>query len=163
MPVNPDAGLVVLRVGGAEFGLSILSVREVLPGAAMSRVPFAPRDVCGVFSLRGEIVPVIDLGLRLFGRAAERPGALVVVGPRGAAEPVALLVDAVPGLVDGRAAVRDAPAEAEASLPAGWVSAVVVPEPGRPITVLDVVSLLAGPRPDPPPGGTHPPPGAEHG
>jgi chemotaxis signal transduction protein len=43
------------------FGLSIEFVTEVLPGQPLTRVPRGHRDLLGVLSLRGEILPVISI------------------------------------------------------------------------------------------------------
>ena len=40
-------------------------VQEVLRYHPMTRVPLAPREVCGLINLRGQIVTVIDLRRRL--------------------------------------------------------------------------------------------------
>jgi purine-binding chemotaxis protein CheW len=157
-----DTALVVLTLGPAEFALPIRSVREVLRAPVISRVPFAPPAVCGVFGLRGEVIPVIDLGERLFGQPARRPGSVVVVRAEGMAESAALLVDSVPGLIDaGQAEVYDTPAEAEATLPAGWAVAVVVPEPGRLVTLLDLLQVLGAPQTAPSSEGSRTHPAAE--
>jgi purine-binding chemotaxis protein CheW len=54
-------------VGGAEYGVPILRVRELVGSLAITRVPSAPAFVRGVANLRGRVVPVVDLSLR-FGR-----------------------------------------------------------------------------------------------
>jgi purine-binding chemotaxis protein CheW len=54
-------------VAGTTFGIPIVRVKEVLPYEAETKVPGAPAAVRGVIDLRGEAVPVFDLGIR-FGR-----------------------------------------------------------------------------------------------
>jgi len=60
-----EAKVVVFRVGKEEYAVSISAVQEVGPWAQPTPVPEAPPMVEGVINLRGEIIPVIDLG-RLF-------------------------------------------------------------------------------------------------
>ena len=43
------------------FGVSVDKVQEVLRSQPMTSVPLAPREVCGLINLRGQIVTVIDL------------------------------------------------------------------------------------------------------
>ena len=50
---------------GQELALPIGDVRETLPVQPITRVFLTPPCLAGVFSLRGEIVPVIDLGVLL--------------------------------------------------------------------------------------------------
>jgi purine-binding chemotaxis protein CheW len=57
--------LVCFRMGGEEFALSIMRVREIVRPLRIVRVPRAPSFVEGVVNLRGAILPVIDLRARL--------------------------------------------------------------------------------------------------
>lgn len=50
---------------GQELALPIGDVRETLPIQPVTRVFLTPPCLAGVFSLRGEIVPVIDLAVLL--------------------------------------------------------------------------------------------------
>lgn len=147
--MSSEESLVAVRLGTAEFGLPITRVREVLAPPPITRVPFAPPEVCGVTSVRGTVLPVLDLGLRLFGHAAQRPGLLVVVWGGEELGLVGVLVDGVSGLVEAPPETLEPPPEAEATLPPGLVLGVVAPEPGRLVTVLDLEPVLAtGESPD---------------
>jgi purine-binding chemotaxis protein CheW len=57
--------LVCFELRGQELALPIGDVRETLPVQPVTRVFLTPACLAGVFSLRGEIVPVIDLGVLL--------------------------------------------------------------------------------------------------
>lgn len=57
--------LVCFELRGQELALPIGDVRETLPVQPVTRVFLTPPSLAGVFSLRGEIVPVIDLGVLL--------------------------------------------------------------------------------------------------
>jgi purine-binding chemotaxis protein CheW len=61
----PELQLVCFRMGGEEFALSIMRVREIVRPLRIVRVPRAPSFVEGVVNLRGAILPVIDLRARL--------------------------------------------------------------------------------------------------
>lgn len=87
------------RVGGEEYATDILRVQEIKCWDGVTRVPHTPPYLLGVINLRGSIVPVIDLRLRLVrGPAAFEPTTAVVVvqvsGARGR-RTVGLVVDAV--------------------------------------------------------------------
>jgi purine-binding chemotaxis protein CheW len=58
--------LVCFELRGQELAFPIAHVRETLPIQPITRVPLTPGCLAGVFSLRGDIVPAIDLGI-LFG------------------------------------------------------------------------------------------------
>jgi purine-binding chemotaxis protein CheW len=55
-------------VAGEEYAASILRVREVSEHRQITRVPGMPPWIRGVITLRGEVVPVVDLAAR-FGLA----------------------------------------------------------------------------------------------
>ncbi|MCC5667658.1 chemotaxis protein CheW [Nostoc sp. CHAB 5784] len=50
---------------GVYFGIDVQHVQEVIRPQAMTRVPLAPPDICGLINLRGQIITVIDLQRRL--------------------------------------------------------------------------------------------------
>lgn len=49
----------------AEYALEIARVREVLDLATLTKIPRMPDFLSGVINLRGQVVPVLDLGQRL--------------------------------------------------------------------------------------------------
>ena len=57
--------LVCFELRGQELALPIDDVRETVPMQPITRVFLTPPCLAGVFSLRGEIVPAIDLGVLL--------------------------------------------------------------------------------------------------
>jgi purine-binding chemotaxis protein CheW len=48
-----------------DFAVEIFKVREVLDVAILTKIPRMPSYLCGVINLRGNVVPVVDLGLKL--------------------------------------------------------------------------------------------------
>ena len=56
---------MVFRLSGELYGVSIEQIREIIPFQAITRVPHTPDYVVGVTNLRGRVIPVIDLRLRL--------------------------------------------------------------------------------------------------
>jgi purine-binding chemotaxis protein CheW len=58
---------VLFRVGPEEYGLPIARVSSIIRYETVTPVPRAPRAVQGVIDLRGRVIPVVDLGRRLFG------------------------------------------------------------------------------------------------
>lgn len=64
-PAAAELQLVCFKMGGEEFALGIMRVREIVRPLKVVRVPRAPSFVEGVVNLRGAILPVIDLRKRL--------------------------------------------------------------------------------------------------
>ncbi len=56
--------MVVFRLAGEQFGVSISQVQEITKLSKITKVPRAPRYVEGVVNLRGDVIPVIDLRKR---------------------------------------------------------------------------------------------------
>ncbi|MFZ5827196.1 MAG: chemotaxis protein CheW [Bacillota bacterium] len=59
-----DQQMVVFAVGRQEYAVPITVVKEVQAWTMPTPVPEAPPIVEGVIDLRGEIIPVVDLGRR---------------------------------------------------------------------------------------------------
>lgn len=57
--------LVVFQLGEERYGADISVVREVCGLQRVTRVPRTPPYLSGVTNLRGRVIPVIDLRLRL--------------------------------------------------------------------------------------------------
>ena len=60
------------RLIDEDYAASIMDIREILTIRSLTEVPRAPREVLGVVSKRGVVLPVIDLATSLGLRAAER-------------------------------------------------------------------------------------------
>jgi purine-binding chemotaxis protein CheW len=55
---------LVFSLGDEAYAIGLRHVREVLEMAPLTPVPGAPTAVRGVMNLRGQVVPVVDLGRR---------------------------------------------------------------------------------------------------
>src|SRR5574341_185426 len=51
-------------MGGADYAVGILQVKEILQFESITRVPSVPASVRGVINLRGSVVPVVDLSVK---------------------------------------------------------------------------------------------------
>ena len=71
--LDDDEQVVIFRLAKEEFGAPIASVQEIVRvPEQLIRVPKAPSFVEGVINLRGTVLPVIDLRLRLGLKQVER-------------------------------------------------------------------------------------------
>jgi purine-binding chemotaxis protein CheW len=71
--LDDDEQVVIFRLDKEEFGAPIASVQEIVRvPEQLIRVPKAPSFVEGVINLRGTVLPVIDLRLRLGLKQVER-------------------------------------------------------------------------------------------
>lgn len=65
-------GLLLFRLGDEMYAVGIESVREIVNGFSVTRIPCVPTHVLGVINVRGEIVSVIDLAAVLNPESAGR-------------------------------------------------------------------------------------------
>jgi len=83
------------RVADEEYGVSLLEIREIIKPREITEVPRMPPFVVGVLSLRGTIIPVFDLRLRLGLPVSGSTGGQRIVIARKGEGSCGLLVDEV--------------------------------------------------------------------
>lgn len=86
-------------LGNRSYAMPVSAVREILRFTALTTVPMTPDFVRGVIHVRGAVLPIMDLSLRL-GLPATVPGkrtcaVLLDVFEGGQAVSIAVLVDVV--------------------------------------------------------------------
>ena len=87
--------LIVFEVGREEFALPIEEVREVVKTPHIARIPQVPPHIRGVANVRGNVVAVVDLGIKMSLVPEERdPEHLMVI--KSELYQVALGIDKVP-------------------------------------------------------------------
>jgi len=86
---------VTATVSGQCFGLPILRVQDVFVPERLTRVPLAPPEIAGVLNLRGRIVTMFDMRLRLALDGATAPQRPMAIGVEANGESYGLLVDSV--------------------------------------------------------------------
>jgi purine-binding chemotaxis protein CheW len=62
---------LIFDLGDSQYGIDASLVKEIFPLPELAPVPEAPTDIIGILNLRGEVLPVMHLGLRL-GRSVVR-------------------------------------------------------------------------------------------
>jgi purine-binding chemotaxis protein CheW len=56
---------LTFRIAHENYGLELSQTREIIEYSGITEVPLMPSFLRGVINLRGEVVPVIDLAVRL--------------------------------------------------------------------------------------------------
>jgi purine-binding chemotaxis protein CheW len=74
-----ESRLLLFAVAGKLFGCDIAAVREIVPIRSATRLPGAPEFVRGLINLRGSIVTVVDLAVRLGTGSAREDGSIILV------------------------------------------------------------------------------------
>ena len=57
--------LVSFKIASEEYGVDIINVQEINKITLITKIPNAPEYVEGVINLRGRVIPIIDLRIRL--------------------------------------------------------------------------------------------------
>ncbi|MEP3439229.1 MAG: chemotaxis protein CheW [Hoeflea sp.] len=91
--------LIAFTIGEQEFCVEVMAVREIRGWTPATPLPHSPDYVCGMINLRGVVLPVMDMSLRL-GMAATVPSPRhVIIVIHVAGQLIGLLVDAVSDIV----------------------------------------------------------------
>lgn len=144
----PTLPLVTFALAGELYALPVQRVREVVRADGISRVPQAPEHVRGVKSVRGRVLPVLEVRTRLALPALEPTPAARVLIVEGRGRLLGLLVDEVHKVtLVPTAAVTEPPPEVRSRL-SRHVTAVVQLTP-RVALLLDVDALLLLPEVSP--------------
>jgi purine-binding chemotaxis protein CheW len=57
--------LLLFQLSGGQYAIEVMQVREIFPPQLLTPVPRTPDFVVGVFSARGRLISVIDMGIIL--------------------------------------------------------------------------------------------------
>ena len=90
---------LTFRLGAEEYGIDILKVQEIRSYEVPTRIANAPQFVKGVVNLRGVIVPIVDLRLKLGCETAEYNSFTVVIVLNLGARVVGMVVDGVSDVI----------------------------------------------------------------
>lgn len=149
--------LVVFQLGQELYGAEINAVREVVPASEyrITPVPRTPRFLQGVTNLRGKVIPVIDLRLRLGlpggGTATSATRIAVVEGDLGT---VGMTVDAVSEVLRVPARAIEPPSPVIANIDTDFIRGVAR-SGERLVILLDLGRVLARTERAPVEGGRH--------
>ncbi|MFC3677012.1 chemotaxis protein CheW [Ferrovibrio xuzhouensis] len=86
---------LTFMVDGQDYGIDLLSVTEIRGWTAERPLPNSPSHVRGVINLRGLVIPIYDLRIRLGAPAVPPTVSNVVIVVQAAAGDFGLLVDSV--------------------------------------------------------------------
>jgi purine-binding chemotaxis protein CheW len=72
---------VIFYLADKKFGVNINQTKEILSKTKMTFVPDSPEFISGIINLRGSVVPVVDLKLRLKikGEKKNKEGKIIIV------------------------------------------------------------------------------------
>lgn len=99
-PAAPSSGVLSFQLGDETYAVDVRRVREIRRYEKPTRIAGARADVLGLIDLRGTVVPVIDLRLRLHAGSADCSATTSVVVLEVGSQLVGAVVDLVSDVVD---------------------------------------------------------------
>ncbi len=131
-----------LRSGRNEsFGINVFKVREVMRAPEITRAPEMPSAVEGMVSLRGVLVPVVDIAKYAGIETGKKPEILIVTEYNGHTQ--GFLVEAVDIILRLDWSAMKVPPEMLTAKMGGLVTAVTELADGRLVMLLDVEKILS--------------------
>jgi purine-binding chemotaxis protein CheW len=136
---------LTFKLGGEEYGIDILRVQEIRSYEQPTRIANAPAYLKGVVNLRGVIVPIVDLRVRLGCTQAEYNHFTVVIVLNVKGRVVGAVVDSVSDVLELPAeAIRPAPPMASNGADNGYLTGIgSVGE--RMLILMDIETLMSSP------------------
>ena len=141
---------LTFRLGEEEYGIDILRVQEIRSYEQPTRIANAPSFIKGVVNLRGVIVPIIDLRLKLGCGSAEYNGFTVVIVLNVRGRVVGAVVDSVSDVLElGKDHIKPAP-ELSAQIDAHYITGIGAVKSGsgeneseRMLILMDIEALMS--------------------
>lgn len=124
-------------LNGEEYAIDILRVQEIKGYSAITPIPNTPPHLRGVMNLRGNVVPVIDLRLRLGMEPAPYGQFTVIVLVMIGTRVHGMIVDAVSDVLHLAPAAIEPPPDLGASVDTSFINGMAKPA-GRLIILLNV-------------------------
>jgi purine-binding chemotaxis protein CheW len=139
------AELIAFNIGSQEFCISTTSVREIRGWTPATPLPHAPAFVLGVVNLRGVVLPIVDLAVRLGFPPTEPTARHAIIVAEFGRQVAGLLVDGVSDIFTaGEEQIQPTP-DIAAETAKLYVRGVI-PMDGRLIAVIDIANLLPSPE-----------------
>jgi purine-binding chemotaxis protein CheW len=139
---EPTTRWLRMRCDEQHYALELLKVQEVVLPGALLPLRGAARHMLGVMNLRGQVVPVIDLGLYLGRRAIEPDASTRIVVLEEQGEILGLRVSAVEDVTNLTEQQIEPPDNARVGRIANHLFRGVARLHGRAVILLDASQLL---------------------
>ena len=133
---------LTFTVGGEEYGVDIMTVREIKGWTETTRLPNSQEFMRGVMNLRGLIIPIFDLRSRFHMGVTEATAKHVVIILAIGERNIGILVDTVSDILDASVEqIKPAPTSGDTQVDADYISGLISIEE-RMVVLLDVEHLF---------------------
>ena len=139
---GPREEFLSFRLGGEEYGVDILKVQEIRSYDTVTRLPEAPDYIKGVINLRGTIVPVVDMRLKLKLGRAEFDKQTVMIILNVSDKVIGMVVDGVSDVITLAASQIRPPPEFNGDLDTTYITGLGAVE-DRMLILVDIERLMS--------------------
>lgn len=142
---NRELQLVTFQLGNEQYGIDIMEVEGIVKVEDVRPIPNSPGYVEGIFNLRGEIIPVINLHKRFHLRRPELSeedrllSGFVIINIDGMH--LAVIIDKVSRVMTVQTAQIQSPPEMLSGIGAEYIQGVIHREEGY-LIILDIRRLF---------------------
>ena len=140
---SSDRQLVIFKIAGEEFGVDINEVKEIIRWEDVTRIPNTESYIKGVINLRGSIVVVNDLAMKLGlpSKNVDDDTRILVVEVNDST--VGMVVDSATEVlhIEGEK-VQDAPEMITSGIDQNYIDGVGVLDEKRLLTLLDLSKVM---------------------
>jgi purine-binding chemotaxis protein CheW len=136
------AEYLTFRLGAEEYGIDILRVQEIRSYEEPTRIANAPAFIKGVVNLRGVIVPVVDLRVKLNCSSVEYNDFTVVIVLNVHGRVVGAVVDSVSDVLELSPADINAAPEMNSSIDTTFITGIASTAE-RMLILMDIEALMS--------------------
>ena len=133
---------LTFRLGAEEYGIDILKVQEIRSYEQPTRIANAPAFVKGVVNLRGVIVPIVDLRLKLACDSAEYNDFTVVIVLNVKGRVVGAVVDSVSDVLELAAGTIKPAPEMNSAVDTSFITGIGSIQ-DRMLILMDIEALMS--------------------
>jgi purine-binding chemotaxis protein CheW len=136
------AEFLTFRLGAEEYGIDILRVQEIRSYEEPTRIANAPSFIKGVVNLRGVIVPVVDLRLKLNCASVEYNDFTVVIVLNVHGRVVGAVVDSVSDVLELKPQEINAAPEMNTTVDTNYITGIASTAE-RMLILMDIEALMS--------------------
>lgn len=134
--------LVSFKIDEAEFGVDILAVQEINRMMQITHVPNSPDFVEGVINLRGKVIPVIDLRMKLGMEKREHDGSTRIIVVELSNRTTGFIVDMVKEVLRIPESITEPPPDIISGIESKYITKIGKLE-DRLLILLDLEKILS--------------------
>ncbi|MBR6258375.1 MAG: purine-binding chemotaxis protein CheW [Lachnospiraceae bacterium] len=142
--INEITQYIVIRIGEEQYGIDIKYIDNIVRMQQITRVPQVPAHFKGVINLRGEVIPVMSIRVKMgLAPDVESKDTRIIIIKMDQHEPIGMMVDMVKEVVNLSSAEIERVGFDRGDNQNAYASGIGKHETGL-ITLLDLDAVLAG-------------------